>query len=151
MEAMLHSPRMDYTRIMQILSRVCRYGWFSAEFRAAGGLEWLIEKFPATKKNQAATLICLSLDFAEDELDIVSWVEELYNLLVSYKTTGGFQEPEMFVDAVERVCIHLRGSAESLSNRTRLETTALPHTTTRVLRMPMCQTGPRWSGITGRT
>jgi hypothetical protein len=101
---MLRSLRRDDTeRIIQILSRVCRYRWFSAEFRAARGFEWLIEKFPATKKNQAATVICLSLDFAEDELDIVNWIEEFYELLLRYKSIGGFQEPEMFADAVTRV------------------------------------------------
>lgn len=79
------------------------YRWFSVEFRAAGGLEWLIEKFPATKKNEAATIICLSLDFAEDELDVVSWMEGFYRLLVRYNSTGGFQEPEMLADTIKRV------------------------------------------------
>jgi hypothetical protein len=106
---------MDYTqRIMQILSRVCRYRWFSAEFRAARGLEWLIEGFPSTKKNEAATIICLSLDFAEEELDVVDWMEAFYNLLVRYNSIGGFQGPEMFSDAVKRVYSTQRQHRESL-------------------------------------
>jgi hypothetical protein len=120
---------MDYTEhILHTLTRVCRYPWFSAEFRAAGGFEWLIEKFPDTKKDQAAAIICLSLDYVEDEADVVSWLQEFYDLLISYNSIGGFQEPEIFVEAVERIVLSQRQHRENLQSDSAMVSHTPAHT-----------------------
>jgi len=115
MEAMLDSMQTNYKeQVPRVLFRVYGYRWFSEEFRAAGGFDWLIKAFPWPKKSEAATIICMSLDVAEEELDVVSWMQEFYNLLLSYHNIGGYQDSEAFEEAVTRVYEAQRQLRETL-------------------------------------
>ncbi|KAG8797415.1 hypothetical protein FRC16_008885 [Serendipita sp. 398] len=104
LKTILCTPATLYTDLsIQILLRVCTYNWFLPEFRSAGGFEWLFNRSERLGKTRVMNLICLSLDGATDELDIVGWMQELYHLLARYGSVGGIQRSDTFVHIVNKV------------------------------------------------
>jgi hypothetical protein len=93
--------------MMGVLIRVCVYDWFFEEFRTAGGFLWLTEKIVPRLLEKAATIICLSLELADYEEEVTTWMTSLYQCLTSTTTLTHprytMSNPERFIDAIAAI------------------------------------------------